>query len=81
MMALVLASVYFAAVYLDTRPKLEIMATHILKTAKRILGIPDFRHYALADGIGRILYRIDKGPRKDPSETHSSAQLLLFDFG
>ena len=81
MMALVLAAVYFAAVYLGTQPKLEIMATHILKAAKRIFGIPDFRYYALADGIGQILNRIDKGPRKDKSETQGSAQLQLFDFG
>jgi len=64
MMALVLAAVHFAAVYLGRRPKLEIMAVHIMKAAKRIFGIPDFRFYALADGIGRILDRADKGPYK-----------------
>jgi len=80
MMALVLAAVYFAAVYLGTQPKLEIMATHILKAAKRIFGIPDFRYYALADGIGQILNRIDKGPRMDKSRCQGSAQLLLFEF-
>ena len=64
MMALVLAAVHFAAVYLGRRPKLEIMSVHIMKAAKRIFGIPDFRFYALADGIGRILDRADKGPYK-----------------
>ncbi len=81
MMGLVLAAVYFASVYLGTQPKLEIMATHVLKAAKRIFGIPDFRYYALADGIGQILNRIDKGPRKDESKEQASAQLLLFDSG
>ena len=81
MMALVLAAVYFAAVYLGARSKLEIMATHILKISKRIFGIPDFRYYALADGIGRALSRIDKGPRRGEPATQGSAQLLLFDFG
>ena len=81
MMGLVLAAVYFASVYLDTQPKLEIMATHALKAAKRIFGIPDFRYYALADGIGRILNRLDKGPRKAESKEQAFAQLLLFDFG
>ena len=80
MMALVLAAVYFASVYLGARSKLEIMATHILKISKRIFGIPDFRYYALADGIGRALSRIDKGPRTDRFLTHRSAQLLLFDY-
>lgn len=64
MMALVLAAVHFAAVYLGTRPKLEIMAVHIMRAAKRIFGIPDFRFYALADGIGKILDRANKGPHK-----------------
>ena len=64
MMALVLAAVHFAAVYLGRRPKLEIMAVHIMRAAKRIFGIPDFRFYALADGIGKILDRADKGPYK-----------------
>ena len=81
MMALVLAAVYFAAVYLGARSKLEIMATHILKISRRIFGIPDFRYYALADGIGRALSRIDKGPCREGPDGQKSAQLLLFDFG
>ena len=79
MMALVLASVYFAAVYLGHRPKLEIMATHILKTAKRIFGIPDFRYYALADGIGRILGRSERPLSKKKQLDKDSGQLLLFE--
>jgi hypothetical protein len=80
MMALVLAAVHFAAVYLGNRPKLEIMAVHIMKTAKRIFGIPDFRFYALADGIGKILDRTDKGPYKKKFLPQKNAQQLsLFD--
>ncbi len=30
--------------------------------AKRIFGVPDFRYYALADGVSTILGRIGKGP-------------------
>ncbi len=79
MMALVLAAVYFSAVYLGTGSKLQIMATHVLTAAKRIFGIPDFRYYALADGIGAILNRADKGPAPRHSDHRASAQLLLFD--
>jgi hypothetical protein len=46
MVALVLASSSFAAVYLSMRAKLEILTAHVLKAAKRIFGIPDFRYYA-----------------------------------
>jgi hypothetical protein len=80
MMALVLAAVHFAAVYLGRRPKLEIMAVHIIKAAKRIFGIPDFRFYALADGIGAILGRTDKGPYKRKIlSPKGPLQLFLFE--
>jgi hypothetical protein len=38
-----------------TRAKLEILALHVLRAAKRIFGIPDFRYYSLADGIKEVL--------------------------
>jgi len=80
MMALVLAAVHFAAVYLGTRPKLEIMAVHIMRAAKRIFGVPDFRYYALADGIGKILDRTDKGPyKKRVLPQKGPQQLSLFE--
>jgi hypothetical protein len=59
--ALVLAASFFAAVYLGTRAKLEILALHVLQAARRIFGIPDFRYYALADGIKEILSKAGKG--------------------
>jgi len=58
--ALVLAASFFAAVYVGTRAKLEILALHVLKAAKRIFGIP-VRCYALADGIKKVLSRAGKG--------------------
>jgi len=79
MMALVLAAVYFAAVYLGAGSKLQILASHVVRTAKRIFGIPDFRYYALADGIGTILRRAARGPAAMGSVAMPSAQLLLFD--
>lgn len=61
MAALVLAASYFAALYLGYKDKLGILAFHVLKAAKRIFGIPDFRYYALADGIKEILSRAVRG--------------------
>jgi len=54
MMALLLAVFFFVAVILDQSQKLMIMAGHILKSAKRIFGIPDFRYYAISDGMRNI---------------------------
>lgn len=42
MMALVLASFYFLAVILDSSQRLRIMAGLILRSSKRVFGIPDF---------------------------------------
>jgi hypothetical protein len=73
MATLVLAASYFAAVWLGTTTKLNILAMHAMNAAKRIFGIPDFRYYALADGISAIFKRIGTGPlhprglKPDPS--------------
>ena len=79
MATLVLAASYFAAVWLGTTTKLNILAMHAMNAAKRIFGIPDFRYYALADGISAIFKRIGKGPlhpRRHKPEP--SPQLLLW---
>ena len=55
LMVLVTAAAYFAAVYLGLRMKLRVLAGHVLRASKRVFGIPDFRLYALADGIRQFL--------------------------
>jgi len=57
MVVLVTCAMFFAAVVLGTKMKLKILAAHVLKAAKRLFGIPDFRYYAIADGIKEILTR------------------------
>jgi hypothetical protein len=79
MMGLVLAASYFAAVYLGVRAKMEILVTHVLKASKRIFGIPDFRYYAIADGIRELLHRYDKGVLKDPVFISHKLQPSLFE--
>jgi len=79
MATLVLAASYFAAVWLGTTTKLNILAMHAMNAAKRIFGIPDFRYYALADGIKAIFKRIGKGPLHPRGhEPIPSAQIPLW---
>ena len=61
MMALVLAAAYFTMVYLNLRTKLRVLTGHLLQAARRVFGIPDFRFYALADGIKAYLFGQKKG--------------------
>ena len=67
MAALVLAAAFFTAVRIGYKPKLQILALHALNAAQRIFGIPDFRYYALADGIKAILSKCGKGIRTQKS--------------
>lgn len=80
MAALVLVSSYFAAVYLGMRAKPEILTAHVLKAAKRIFGIPNFRYYAIADAIRELLNRHNKGILKPKTEVYPIQQLSLFDL-
>ena len=78
MMALLLAVFYFVAVILDQSQKLTVMAGHILKSAKRVFGIPDFKYYALGDGLSNIFSHYPGKLRKQ-TEIHQSQ--LSFGFG
>lgn len=80
LVALVLAAVYFSAVWLGESLKLAVLATRVAKVAKRFFGVPDFHYYALADGIATLLSRLGEWLRK-PHRTASGpnhGQMLLF---
>lgn len=80
MMALVLAVTYFTMVYLGLKTKLRVMAHHVLKAARRLFGVPDFRFYALADGIRELLFGHKKGLEGFSQMLEKeSMQLSLFD--
>jgi hypothetical protein len=64
LMVLVTAAAYFAAVYLELRMKLRVLAGHVLRASRRVFGIPDFRLYALGDGIGQFLYSLTQGLKR-----------------
>lgn len=57
--------------------KLKILVQHIHQTAKRIYGIPEFRYYALADGIKQILYSLPGGISKPLALSKNQNILLL----
>jgi hypothetical protein len=79
MAALVLAASFFTAVHVGYKPKLQILALHALNAAQRIFGIPNFRYYALADGIKEILSKAAHGiMRKKTDESGQPPQLSLF---
>ena len=78
MMALLLAVFYFAAVILDQNQKLTIMTGYILKSAKRVFGIPDFKYYALGDGLSNIFSRFPGQLKKQEEIPHPQ---LNFGFG
>jgi len=57
LVALTLATAYFAAVWLGERLKLTVLARRVAKLAKRFFGVPEFHYYALSDGLRVLLSR------------------------
>jgi len=80
-MAILMAVAYFTSVYLGLRLKLRVLMRHVLRAARRVFGVPDFRLYALADGIKHFLFSQSKGlkPALPPPKPHF-VQRLLFDI-
>ena len=74
---LMTAATYFAATFLGQELKLKILCEKLLIISQRFFGIPPFRFYALADGIGNILSR--SGPSPPAADPPTNVQLeLLF---
>jgi Transposase DDE domain len=84
LMALITAAAYFAAVYLGLRMKLRVLLGHVLRASKRLFGIPDFRLYALADGIRQFLYSQTQGlkrflePHNSPPGPTPALRFIIF---
>ena len=62
LMPLVLAATFFAACVLDHDSRLRVMAGYVERAAKRVFGIPDFKYYALADGLRAIFAKSPGSP-------------------
>jgi hypothetical protein len=80
MMALVLAAVYFSAVWLGNSLKLAVLSSHVLKAAKRFYGVAEFCYYALADGIAVLLSRIPASRIPDQRPPQDEPQAFLPGF-
>ena len=80
MMALVLAASFFAAFYLGEGIKLRILVKYVFQAAKNIFGIPDFRYYAISNGIRELLSHSWKGTIGKSMPSRDSPQLTLFDI-
>jgi hypothetical protein len=81
LVALVMAAVYFSAVWLGESLKLKVLATHVAQVAKRFFGVPDFHYYALADGISVLLMYLGTCVQKFRANLSSEGQVqtMLFD--
>jgi hypothetical protein len=73
---LMTAAAYFATAFLGQKLKLKILCEKLLIISQRFFGIPPFRFYALADGIGNILSSSSPSPPEDPLKT-LQLELLL----
>ncbi len=60
MASLVLASAYFATVWIGRRARREVLAEHIKRLGKRLNEVPEFAAYAIADGIRRAFTRFGR---------------------
>lgn len=80
MMAILMAVACFTSIYLGLRLKLRVLMRHVLRVARRVFGVPDFRVYALADWINHFLFSQSKGltPPLPPPKPHF-VQRFLFD--
>jgi hypothetical protein len=81
LVALVLAAVYFSAVWLGESLKLAVLATRVTQVARRFFGVPDFHYYALADGIAVLFSRLGRwaSGAEGALPTSIPGQATLFD--
>jgi len=74
---LVQAVFYFVSVELAKKVKLNILLKKIFEKAKRFFEIPEFRQYAIADGIHSILFASKTGIMPAPTGGENKDQLTL----
>ena len=77
MMVLVQAVFYFVSVELGKKLKLNILLKKIFEKAKRFFEIPDFKQYAIADGIYKMLFSSQTGIIPALMRPRHNGQLLF----
>ena len=63
------ATIHFSMTWIGNTQKHEVIAQSIAHMSFRILGVPDFHFYAIADGTSDILKRGRRWRGFDPKET------------
>ncbi|OGF63717.1 MAG: hypothetical protein A2Y62_21420 [Candidatus Fischerbacteria bacterium RBG_13_37_8] len=75
---LLLAVFYFLCVFLGFKTRLNLLVKEICEKAQRFFEIPEYKWYALSDGVYKILSKTIK-PFTAPSSRHPpSTQTILF---
>lgn len=74
----VVAVAYFAAVYLGRRTRVRLLTQHILRSAKRIYCVPEFRFYPVINGVKEVLFSSQWG--LGPPLLRPGDQFLLLPF-
>ena len=64
MASIVLATAYFASVWLGRHVKREVLAEHLANLSQRLKEVPEFANYAIAEGLKRAFTRFGKFCRK-----------------
>ena len=77
--AMMHAVFYFLSVYLHRGLRVNILLEKILEKAKRFFEVPVFKHYAIADGIYRLLFN-KKWIAGDDREILENGRQLLLEF-
>lgn len=73
---LVTAVFYFVSAVLGRSTRLKVLFERVCDKAQRFYEIATFFHYAVADGIHRLLFASHTGPHR-PHEPHESPQQLM----
>ena len=80
MASIVLATAYFASVWLGRHLKREVLAEHLKALSQRLSEDPEFSNYAIADGIKRAFTKFGKWCRKtiDPEPEPSVTEVMQY---
>jgi len=80
MASLVLATAYFASVWLGRHVKKEVLAEHLANLSQRLNKVPEFANYAIAEGLRRAFTRFGRWCRKivEPEPEPTAADLMPY---
>jgi hypothetical protein len=77
MIAVTVAVAYFVAVWLGEGVRLPLLTHHALAAANRLFSVPDFRYYALADGIKWAFEGCQTPFWSHPQRSRADPQIML----